>query len=454
MKLPSLKSCLLPLATLALGAALSLPAGARRNAAFIAENRTMKYSGSSASHDITATPEAECLFVKENMDFAARQYRYMLRNLSEGKGVMPRTLNPNGTLAKSDIYWWTSGFFPGTLWYIADFTGDAALRDSARTYTHKLEPVRKYTGNHDIGFMMYCSYGHANAFDPQAAYKDILVESARSLCTRFNEKTGVIQSWNSFRSWHGDKTYDFPVIIDNMMNLELLFYASRTTGDASFSRIAVSHAEKTMRNQVRKDNSCYHVVYYDKATGQPIKGETAQGYADNSTWSRGQAWGIYGFTMCYRETKDKRFLTTACRMADFYLNHPNLPADKVTYWDFDAYRPGYTPGQRSNASKVVTNYRDASAAACTASALLELRTYVKGEKKRRYLAAARTILHTLGSPAYRAKEGGNGGFILKHSVGSIPHNSEIDVPLTYADYYFLEALHRYDKLLAGRQLFP
>ena len=409
MKLPSLKSCLLPLATLALGAALSLPAGARRNAAFIAENRTMKYSGSSASHDITATPEAECLFVKENMDFAARQYRYMLRNLSEGKGVMPRTLNPNGTLAKSDIYWWTSGFFPGTLWYIADFTGDAALRDSARTYTHKLEPVRKYTGN---------------------------------------------QSWNSFRSWHGDKTYDFPVIIDNMMNLELLFYASRTTGDASFSRIAVSHAEKTMRNQVRKDNSCYHVVYYDKATGQPIKGETAQGYADNSTWSRGQAWGIYGFTMCYRETKDKRFLTTACRMADFYLSHPNLPADKVAYWDFDAYRPEYTPGQRSNASKVVTNYRDASAAACTASALLELSTYVKGEKKRRYLAAARTILHTLGSPAYRAKEGGNGGFILKHSVGSIPHNSELDVPLTYADYYFLEALHRYDKLLAGRQLFP
>ena len=209
-----------------------------------------------------------------------------------------------------------------------------------------------------------------------------------------------------------------------------------------------------MRNQVRKDNSCYHVVYYDKATGQPIKGETAQGYADNSTWSRGQAWGIYGFTMCYRETKDKRFLTTACRMADFYLNHPNLPADKVAYWDFDAYRPEYTPGQRSNASKVVTNYRDASAAACTASALLELSTYVKGEKKRRYLAAARTILHTLGSPAYRAKEGGNGGFILKHSVGSIPHNSEIDVPLTYADYYFLEALHRYDKLLAGRQLFP
>ena len=430
MKLPSLKSCLLPLATLALGAALSLPAGARRNAAFIAENRTMKYSGSSASHDITATPEAECLFVKENMDFAARQYRYMLRNLSEGKGVMPRTLNPNGTLAKSDIYWWTSGFFPGTLWYIADFTGDAALRDSARTYTHKLEPVRKYTGNHDIGFMMYCSYGHANAFDPQAAYKDILVESARSLCTRFNEKTGVIQSWNSFRSWHGDKTYDFPVIIDNMMNLEMLFQASRLTGDPKFREVAVAHADKTLVQHFREDGSAYHVLAYNAGTGRVDEYRGGQGYSNTSAWARGQSWGLYGFTMCYRETGDERYLERAVRSAEYILDHPNLPSDGVPYWDFD--RPG--------------EERDASAAAVIASGLLELSGYVPQKQARRYFRAAERILRSLSSDKYLNPAGSAHGFLLAHSVGHKPKGSQVDVPIIYADYYFLEALLRYRDL--------
>lgn len=399
------------------------------------------------------TTDNEHAFIKENMEFAAKQCSLMLQTPSKGKAVMPHSLTRNGQQAKGSIYLWTAGFFPGTLWYVSEYTNDKDLRDSALVYTEKMEPVKTFTGNHDIGFMMYCSYGNANSFVPSRRYDDILIESARSLCTRFNATTGTIQSWNSFRSWHGDETYDFPVIIDNMMNLELLFFASRKTGDRKFKDIAVSHAEKTMKNQVRNDYSCYHVVYYDKNTGKAIKGETAQGYADNSTWSRGQAWGIYGFTMVYRETQDPRFLKTAQRMADYYINHPGLPSDKITYWDFNAYQNGYIPGIRSNANNVVTNYRDASAAATVASALLELSTYTKGKKGKTYLETARQILHSLGSPAYRAQEGANGNFILMHSVGSIPHNSEIDVPLTYADYYFTEALYRYDRLLNGQPLF-
>ena len=400
--------------------------------------------------------DSEKAFIKENMNFAAEQYRLMLKTPvqgKDGKGVMPHSMRKDGTVSKGSIYLWTSGFFPGSLWYISEYLGDQALQDSALVYTQKMEPIKTFTDNHDIGFMMYCSYGNANRFEPKPEYKDILVESARSLCTRFRPKAGVIQSWNGFRSWHGDKVYDFPVIIDNMMNLELLFYASRVTGDDTFRKVAVSHAENTMKNQVRDDYSCFHIVYYDKETGKPIKGETSQGYSDNSAWSRGQAWGIYGFTLCYRETKDKRFLKTAQRMADFYLDHPNLPSDKVAWWDFNANQPGYVPGIRSNANNVVTNYRDASAAACTASALLELSTYVKGSESAKYLEGAKAILHSLGSKKYRAGLGKNANFILMHSTGAIPQNSEIDVPLTYADYYFLEALHRYDKLLDGKPLF-
>ena len=404
-----------------------------------------------ASTPVAATQNNEKDFIRENMEFAAKQYRLMMKANTPWKG-MPHTCMKNGKPGCYSIKMWTSGFFPGSLWYLSDYLNDRELQDSALAYTRRMESIKTFTDNHDIGFMMYCSYGNANRFAPQPAYEDILAESARSLCTRFRPNAGVIQSWNGFRSWHGDKVYDFPVIIDNMMNLELLFHASKHTGNDEFRKVAVSHATKVMENQVRADNSCFHIIYYDKQTGKPIKGETSQGYADNSTWSRGQAWGIYGFTMVYRWTREQRFLKMAEGMADYYLDHPNLPSDKVAWWDFNANQPGYKPGVRSNANKVVTLYRDASAAACVASALFELSTYVKGKKSQKYFNAAKDILHALGSPNYRAELGKNANFILMHCVGSIPHNSEIDVPLTYADYYFIEALHRYNLLLDGKSM--
>ena len=387
--------------------------------------------------------------ITHSFDRAEQQYTAMLKALPEPTAY-PRTTDNNGKLRTTPLNDWTEGFYPGSLWYIYENNKQNTWKQEAIRWTEALEPLKKQKGHHDIGFLIYCSFGNAYRLTKKEEYKQIIIEAANSLCTRFSPKTGCIKSWNYRKSWNGKDEWFYPVIIDNMMNLELLFHASKVTGDESFRKVAISHAEQVMHHQVRKDYSCFHIIYYDKKTGKPIKGETSQGYSDNSAWSRGQAWGIYGFTMCYRETKDKRFLKTAEKMADFYLDHPNLPSDKVAWWDFNAFQEGYTPGIRSNACKMVNNYRDASAAACVASALLELSTYSKGSKSKKYLESAKQILHALGSTNYRAELGKNANFILMHSVGAVPHNSEIDVPLTYADYYFIEALHRYNRMLDGK----
>lgn len=388
------------------------------------------------------TDRKDAAFVKENFNYATKQLKYMLKEAASREDAFPRTTNKNGKLVTTSMYDWTAGFFTGNLWYTYEYTKDVELENAAIKWTEKLEQLKDFTAHHDLGFMIYCSYGNAYRLTGKEGYKNILIQAAKSLSTRFNPTTGSIKSWNTFQSWHGNKTYYFPVIIDNMMNLELLFFASKITGDTSFRHIAITHAMNAMNNQVRRDYSSFHVVCYDSTNGKVEGRETAQGYADNSTWSRGQAWGIYGFTMVYRETKDKRFLKTAQGMADFYLNHKNLPADKIPYWDFNAMQTGYTPWIKSNARRVLTKPRDVSAAAITASALLELSLY-SGVKGKKYSQTAIQMLHSLASPEYRAPLASNGNFLLMHSVGSIPHNSEIDVPLIYADYYFLEALKRY-----------
>ncbi len=385
-------------------------------------------------------------FVKENFGFASVQLKNMLADADKSPNIFPKTINANGQLKSTNLYDWTTGFFPGNLWLAAESLQDKALEAKAIEWTNRLEPLQYFTQHHDLGFMMYCSYGNAYRLTGNKAYRDILIQSAKSLCTRFNKTAGSIKSWNKFMSWHGNKTYDFPVIIDNMMNLELLFFASKQTGDPVYKQIAIKHAETTMKNQIRQDYSSFHVVCYDTLTGKVEGRETAQGYADNSTWSRGQAWGIYGFTMVYRETKDPRFLKTAMGMADWFLNAKTLPKDKVPYWDFNMGDTAYHPGKNSHAIQHPQPYRDASAAAITASALFELANYA-GPKSKWYQTHAIAILESLASPAYRATEGSDANFLLKHSVGSIAHDVEIDVPLIYADYYFLEALQRYQKIL-------
>lgn len=389
-------------------------------------------------------------FVRENLEFANQQIKLMLQDL-KGDSSFPRTTNTEGKMTGTNMYDWTPGFFPGSLWYTYEFTKDQSMRNAAVQWTEKLEPLRDFTEHHDLGFMMYCSYGNAFRLTGNEEYKKNLVQAARSLSTRFDPRVGCIKSWNTFRSWHGDQVYHFPVIIDNMMNLELLFFATKVTGDSSFYRTAITHANNTLVNQFRKDYSSYHVVCYDTLTGKVEARETAQGWADNSTWARGQAWAIYGYTMTYRETQDPKYLRAAKGMADWYLKSKHLPSDKVPYWDFNIKQKGYAPGVRSYANKTKVDLRDASAAAITASALFELSMYA-GDAGKKYKESAIKMLHSLASPAYKAALGENGNFLIKHCVGSIPHQTEIDVPLVYADYYFIEALHRYDQLLRKGKL--
>jgi len=387
-------------------------------------------------------PSEKEKFIQENTEFAAAQTTKMLEEVGEPTGKnYPRTTNNEGELVVTDMYDWTPGFFPGSLWYLYELTGDDTWKNVAEKWTASLEPIKKYTGNHDIGFMMYCSYGNAERLASKPEYKDILVESANSLMTRFSEKTGVIKSWNSFKSWDDSISSVYPVIIDNMMNLELLFYASKVTGDKKYYDVAVKHSDATLKNQFRDDFGSFHVVAYDTITGDAVAKATAQGFSNNSTWSRGQAWAIYGYTMAYRETKDTKYLDAAKKLTAYYLE--NLPEDLVPLWDFNVGQEGYVPGKRSFAVEFQEKLRDASAAAIVCSALFELGELANDAT---YTETAIKMLKSLSSPKYRAALGTNGNFILMHCVGSIPHKSEIDKPLTYADYYFLESLLRYKKL--------
>ena len=371
---------------------------------------------------------------------AKEQYTQMLQ-VATNPSKPPRTTKDGKLVTVPDIYDWTSGFFAGNLWYTYEATKDSNLKKAAINFTEALKPLKDFTGHHDLGFMMYCSYGNAYRLTKNEQYKDILIQTANSLSTRFSEKTGCIKSWNKRLSWDGKTTWYFPVIIDNMMNLELLFFASTITGNNKYRDIAIKHAETTLKNHLRPDYSSYHVINYDTATGVALNKETCQGYADNSTWARGQAWGIYGFTVVYRETGDKKFLDAAINMANFYLNNKNIPADNIPIWDLNVNEPGYTPLWKYDPNSFKTIPRDASAAAIIASALLELQGYTTQYAKI-FNIAANNILNSLSSVRYLSEVGQNGNFLLKHSVGSIPHNSEIDVPLVYADYYYLEALSR------------
>ena len=278
---------------------------------------------------------------------------------------------------------------------------------------------------HDLGFVFNCSYGNGFRINRDHKSKQFLIDAANSLIRRYNPNVGCIMSWNVDKGWQAERGWKYPVIIDTMMNLELLFNVSELTGDKKYLKIAVEHARATMKNHFRDDYSSYHVIDYEPETGKVRNRHTAQGFAHESSWARGQAWGLYGFVVCYRYTKDEVYLRQAERIARYIMNSPLIPEDKVPYWDY-------------NADKVPNEPRDASAAAITASAMIELSGYAEVD----YLDYAKEIIKSLSSEEYLAKKGTNRHFVLKHSVGSIPHNNEIDVPLNYADYYYVEALMR------------
>lgn len=323
------------------------------------------------------------------------------------------------------IEWWTSGHYPGSLWYLYEATGDEFFKERATVWTENLKPISKFTGNHDIGFMMFCSFGNARRILNTDKYDHLLVEAAGTLCIRFEPKLGVIRSWGKV-----DDRKNFLVIPDNMMNLELLEWAAKSkNGEKRFADVARSHATVTMKNHFRADGGTYHVLNYSQKDGRIQEIRRGQGASCFTAWSRGQSWAIYGYTMMYRETKDKAYLEFAQKVSDYAINHPNMPEDGIPYWDYGA------PGEE----------RDSSAGSIMAAGLLELANYVGAEKGEIYRNFAVKQLLSLASPAYFSEGDEIGHFLLKHGVGAKPSGSEIDTPLNYGDYYFLEALMRVKK---------
>lgn len=364
------------------------------------------------------------------IDFAGEQLKVAFEEIEQAKVRNPELVSPrsvrNDTLFMVRPRDWTSGFFPGNLWWMYEATGDEFWKTKAIEFTTPLEAIKNYRGTHDMGFIFYNSFGKGYQLTGNEEYKPILLEAADALISRYRENIGAIRSWD-----HNRDKWDYPIIIDNMMNLEFLFWATKVTGDSTYYKIADSHANVTMNHHFRDDFSSYHVIDFDTVTAEVRKKNTHQGYAHESAWARGQAWGLYGFTMAYRETGKKEYLDLAENVADFILNHPNLPEDLVPYWDFN------DPG-------IPNVPRDASAAAIIASALFELETYLPN-KSNIYKTKAEAILDNL-TKAYRSNLGENRGFLLDHSTGHLPGNHEIDTPLVYADYYYLEALQRRKKV--------
>lgn len=361
---------------------------------------------------------------------AAAQMELMDKNLDSaavsnpGVAIYPRSINKEGALWTSNYKWWCSGFYPGSMWYVYEYTGDEKIKELALKYQAGLEPLRFRKDDHDIGFQLMCSYGNCLRLTEDQTCVPVLIDGANSLASRFDPEVGCTRSW-SFGKW------SFPVIVDNMMNMELLLKAAELGGSDSLKNVALAHARTTMKNHFRDDKSCFHLVDYNPETGEVAGKQTVQGLADDSAWARGQAWGLYGFTMVYRFCKEQDILDHAIAIAEYLL--PRLPEDGVPFWDYDS-------------AEIPNDVRDASAAAIMASGLIELSQYVDAEKAERYLATAEKMLRTLASEEYLCAEGEDYGFLLKHSTGNKNTDSEVDVPLTYADYYFLEALIRWSRL--------
>ena len=379
-----------------------------------------KISRHSASHSQNKIQQLDPV---KNLDFASRQLHYAVDKYPDSTRF-PRTTHRNGKIKEVPANDWTSGFFPGELWLMYKYTGKPFWKAKAEAWTRQLSSQQYNTHTHDVGFMINCSYGNGLKFTGNNKYKQVIINAAKSLVTRFNPKVGAIKSWDHTK-------WEYPVIIDNMMNLVLLFHATQVSGDSTFYHIAETHAMTTMKILVRSNGSTWHVAGFDTTTGKVIWRGTHQGYANNSTWARGEAWALYGFTMAYRYTKDIKLLNTAKKIAHFILTNNHLPDNYLPYWDYDDPSIPNAP-------------KDASAAAIMSSGFIQLSGFVNNKLGSKYLKAARKMLSSLSSPGFRAKGvGSNAGFILKRSVGNKPAGSEISVPEVYADYYYIEANLRY-----------
>jgi len=361
--------------------------------------------------------------LNESIEKSSKQYSFLLHEIS-GRKLLPRSYK-NNTHIMVDEKDWTSGFFPGSLWLLYELTDRVEFKNSAEIYTQLLDKEQYDHSTHDIGFMLYCSDGNALRLTHESKYRKVLLNAAHSLSTRFNPKVGGIKSWDT-------KPWSYPIIIDNMMNLELLMWASHETPDNNYKYISTAHANLSLFNHFRPDGSTFHVIDYNPLTGVIIQKRTHQGASDDSSWARGQSWAIYGYTMMYRETGNLDYLKQAQKTALLFLHYPSMPEDGIPFWDY-------------NAPNIPNELRDSSAAAIMCSALFELSDYTSGSDKQVFLDFAWKQLISLSSTNYFSKLGNNGGFLLLHATGHHPKHSELDVPLNYGDYYYLESLVRAKK---------
>ncbi|MEM1326906.1 MAG: glucuronyl hydrolase [Bacteroidota bacterium] len=376
--------------------------------------------------DVVQVQKVDQTFLTDQLTVLAQKAKKDIQSYPIDSTRFPRSLEADKSIHATASRSWTSGFYPGTLWYLYAFSDDAELKEAAATWTDYVEKEKWDTHTHDLGFKLNCSHGLAYEMTGEVAYKDVVVTASNTLIKRYNPNVGAIRSWD-----FNKENWDFPVIIDNMMNLEMLFEATEMTGDSIYHNIAHQHALTTLDNHFRDDYSTYHVIDYNPETGAVRKRNTHQGNSDDSAWSRGQAWGLYGYAMSYGKTKDKRFLKQAEAIADYFFTHERMPKDLIPYWDFDA-------------PDIPNEPRDVSAATIAASALIELADYVPA-KREQYLEWADTILLSLSQDSYQTKAV---PFFLNQSVGNKPGNSEINTPLVYADYYYVEALRRRLKSLS------
>ena len=349
------------------------------------------------------------------------RYQYLLSQPTDSMAIPRSFTKASGQTRGVPSHDWTSGFFPGNLWLLFKLTGKEAYKKRAEEWTAFIEREKYNDGTHDMGFKVFCSFGEGYDITQSDHYKNVIIHSAKTLATRYNENVGAIRSWD----FKADE-WEFPVIIDNMMNLELLFEATKLSGDSTFYHIANAHARTTMQNHFRENSSSYHVVVYDTLNGNVKEKVTHQGISDDSSWARGQAWGIYGFTMAFRYTKDPKYLLKAESASKFYLGHQNLPSDGIPFWDFED-------------PDIPETYRDVSAATIIASAFVELYGYTKKEE---YMDYVNLVLGTLKSETYLLPKENKSPFILDFSTGNWPEKDELDEPIVYADYYYLEALVR------------
>lgn len=374
-------------------------------------------------------------FVEEDLQYCVSQTQRSLSELRvDGEidySMMPRNIANDQSqwhmrLATKDE--WTAGFWPGVLWYAYEASGDENIRVEAEKFTSSLEFLSRTPAyDHDLGFLVFCSYGNGYRLTGNPAYKQVILDTADTLATLFDPVVGTILSWPREvepRNWPHN------TIIDNMINLDVMFWAAKNGDNKSLYDLAVRHADVTMENHFKPDYSNYHVAVYDTVSGDFIKGVTHQGYADETMWARGQAWAIYGYTICYRETGYERYLDFVQKVTDVYLNR--LPDDLIPYWDFDAPNIPNAP-------------RDASAAAIVASALLELSEIMNNGKGENYRSKAIKMLRSLRSKQYQS--GSARPSFLDRSTGHWPAGYEIDASIIYADYYYIEALLRLKGIL-------